>query len=272
MAMKHRIQLLHGRLKQHEELVDHLRDAPEHEALAIIRRLRSTGNLTDTLASLSGRTEIAVRPSNIDTARAMQPPTGSQFEFELNLLYHSVYPPLEPLECTSVALDGIFARSFHRGLVSSVPQHTDRIGFGETNNVQSTVHTLPAPLSADDVDGDHYVDFRLSLLQVEYWTQVPIDNGFAARVISHYLENDHPLWGCFDADLFLSDLVDHRLDACSPFLFNALMAFACVSGFLTIRLIVTADHFPAILQHLRQPLHLFCSSLPPDRTSSSIDK
>jgi hypothetical protein len=230
MAVKDQLQLLREKLKRHEEILDHLQSAPENEALATFRRLRSTGNSENTLALISGRAGTTVRPSNIETARAIQPPTASQFEFELNMLHRFIYPALEPLNSKSVDLDMLFARSFRRRLTTEPFKHSNRIDSGEPTAITSSITTPRAtPPLADKASGPLHVDARLSRLHVGYWTNVPIDDDFAASVLSHYLETDHPLWGCFDADLFLSDLVDHKLNACSPFLFNALMAHACVS-------------------------------------------
>ncbi|CAI6341681.1 unnamed protein product [Periconia digitata] len=71
-------------------------------------------------------------------------------------------------------------------------------------------------------------DSRLKLLDINYWTRVPISNEFAAGAISTYLETDHALLGFFDADLFLSDLVEQHLDYCSPFLVSSLLCMACL--------------------------------------------
>ncbi|KXJ87785.1 hypothetical protein Micbo1qcDRAFT_124133, partial [Microdochium bolleyi] len=60
-----------------------------------------------------------------------------------------------------------------------------------------------------------------------FWTNVDAANDFAARAISLYLETDHPLLGLFDADLFITDLVEHRTRYCSPFLVNALLYLSC---------------------------------------------
>jgi hypothetical protein len=238
MAVKIRLKLLRERLNQHEEVLDHLQKAPEHEALATIRRLRSTGNVSDTLARISGRAGSAVIPSDIDAARAIQPPTASRLEFELNVLHGLIYPPLEPLDLNSIDMELLFARSPRHRLT---PRSLQCLSSGDSSGQITVASRVSAPYllrrlpsnhtppTNDEVPEYHYVDFRLTCLRVGYWTQIPIGDDLAARVLSHYLETDHPLWGCFDADLFLSDLVDHKLGACSPFFFHALMAHACVS-------------------------------------------
>lgn len=60
-----------------------------------------------------------------------------------------------------------------------------------------------------------------------------IANDTAASIISLYLENMHPLTGAFDADLFVGDLLDHKLRFCSPFLVNAVLYYGCVCALLS---------------------------------------
>ncbi len=81
----------------------------------------------------------------------------------------------------------------------------------------------------DSAAGSSLCDERLGKIVISTWTKVPITNEFAARVISLYLETDHPLLGLFDADLFLDDLVSGQINFCSPLLVNALLCWACVS-------------------------------------------
>ncbi|EQK97635.1 N-terminal fungal transcription regulatory domain-containing protein [Ophiocordyceps sinensis CO18] len=65
-----------------------------------------------------------------------------------------------------------------------------------------------------------YCDERLRDLDVAFWTDVPVTNEFAARVISLYLKTDHPLLGTFDPDLFVADLVARQTRHCSRLLAN----------------------------------------------------
>lgn len=71
-------------------------------------------------------------------------------------------------------------------------------------------------------------DPRLQRLDISHWTKVPIATDYAAAVISHYLQTDHPAVALFDAGLFVGDLVGKRTSYCSRFLVNALLAYAMV--------------------------------------------
>lgn len=74
----------------------------------------------------------------------------------------------------------------------------------------------------------HRCDERLEGLDMKFWSSVPISDDIAAKIISLYLETDHPLLGTFDPDLFVDDLVNCRLRYCSPLLVSALMYRGCV--------------------------------------------
>lgn len=74
-----------------------------------------------------------------------------------------------------------------------------------------------------------FCDPRLEKLKISHWTDVPISNYRAAAAISHYLQTEHPLIALFNASLFVGDLVGRRERYCSPFLVNALLAYAMVS-------------------------------------------
>ena len=83
---------------------------------------------------------------------------------------------------------------------------------------------VPAPFHASIL-----CDERLHGLRLDRWSCVPVDSGFAASAISLYLESEHPLFGFFDPDLFLTDLLAGRSRFCSPLLVSSVMHRACVS-------------------------------------------
>lgn len=239
-ALKNQLRLLREDLKQHADILEHLQSVPEHEAVTVIRRLRSTRNVSNVLASIEGRANTAARPSEVETARAILPRTESGVEFELNLLHRSVYPPLGPLCPDSVDFNILFPKLPRRKSLSLEPPI-------RTPGIESVIDPVltvapPSPLRglnsrqtspvAGPIPDRQYVDSRLNRLNMSYWTRIPVSDEFAACVLSHYFETYHPVIGCFDADLFLSDLVDQKVDTCSAFLLSALMSLACVSGCL----------------------------------------
>lgn len=238
IELKRQIEQLQQELSEHAEILEHLRSISEPEAILVIRRLRSTPNTSMVLSSIRGSAHSTARLSEQRTLRGILPPTDYETEFELNVLHSSVYPTLMPLDLSSINIDSLFLTRSRRSSGSIPSDSVQQIeGISSINPHVTTLPPLPlrgtrsrqiSPVAGPGPDRQ-YCDSRLSHLNIGYWTCVPISNEFAACVLSHYLETDHPMFGCVDADLFLSCLADRTLEHCSPFLVSALMSFACVS-------------------------------------------
>ena len=89
-------------------------------------------------------------------------------------------------------------------------------------------------VQADNDGQPNLCDVRLWQLSIGHWTSQHIDNDLAARAISCYLTLSHPFFAFFEPNLFLDDLIAMRLQYCSAFLVNSLMAYACVSRLFKI--------------------------------------
>lgn len=226
MTLQKQLDRLQEDFRQHAEFVNYLRSAPEPEALSMMRRLKSTDDMSSLLSHIEGAAHQANRPSDLETARAILPRTESGIEFELHALYQSVYPALPPLDFNAIDLGH--------------PSTVSRKGISDAENKSGSIPTVgpPQPLRgtypkhtspvAGPVEDRQYCDSRLNRLRMKYWTTIPISDEFAASVLSHHFETYHAIYGCVDCDLFLSDLVNHELNYCSPFLVSAIMSFACV--------------------------------------------
>jgi hypothetical protein len=235
---------LKNQLRNHVDIIEHLRSAPEEQALATVRRLRSTSNVSEVLDSIK-HTMSSKRPSESRAAHAASPPTDGNIEFELNLSYNIVYPALTPLDVTSINMETLIRYPSRQS-----PSLTPVTALSEVVNATRIVENaevdpqllLPErsyPLRETrglltrfvtrEPRSLRYCDARLNELDISFWTRVPISNELAATAISAYLETDHPVSGFFDVDLFLTDLIDHRLRYCSSFLVNSFLSLVCVS-------------------------------------------
>lgn len=207
MALKSKIDSLQRRLQEHTDFLENIRNAPEDEAWRIVRQLRSTENTSAVLSLYQGRVGGIDQISQHTSARAAIPSTESGVESELVMLHPGAYPILVPPSPSTITPASLIRSS------------------SQTTSSSSTPLSLYEPHT--------YCDSRLEHLSVRYWTRIPIDDGLAARVISHYLEVDHPMLGFFDANLFLRDLVEQGLNFCSSFLFSSVMSLACVCQLTT---------------------------------------
>lgn len=246
--------------QNYEELLNHLITLPESESFDVLRRIRADNN-AGLLHSKSARVEEGVepirkwkqpskrtadealatnshpaiyRPSDLRTARSIRPPTYTKAEFELTAVHSNAYPNIITIETSSIDIDILLndAPRAWRGL--SPDLFTSKDGsLIEYNNSAFPFRNVQ-PLHSRSMSGPlqraSYCDNRLQKLEIAYWTTVPIDNSFAASVISYFMEVYHPFMAFFYAELVLGDLVEHRTNFCTSFLANALLYFACVSG------------------------------------------
>ncbi|KAK8093112.1 uncharacterized protein PG998_014513 [Apiospora kogelbergensis] len=176
-------------------------------------------------------------------------PTRTELDYdEFTARYEIVYPGFTPIELTAINPQPRFTShtskpdlshlllNFGAPMLSSPatllqtrPDSTDPfIGLTATlaDRLCPSRPLASAPTSRPATPPS-YIDERLHRLQVDYWTSVPISDGFAATAISTYLEVDHPFHALFDANLFLDDLINRNITFCSPFLVTSLLSHAC---------------------------------------------
>lgn len=226
MALQKQLDRLQEDFRQYSEFVNHLRSAPEAEALSMMRRLQSANDISSALSFIEGAAHTAARPSDLETARSILPRTESGVEFELHARYRSVYPALPPLDFNTIRIGHLSPMS-RQGIADEENSGGSIPTVGPPQPLRGTYPKHTSPVSGP-VQDRRYCDSRLNRLRIKYWTTIPISDEFAAAVLSHHLETYHAIFGCVDCDLFLSDLVNHELNHCSPFLVSAIMSFACV--------------------------------------------
>jgi hypothetical protein len=249
-AIEDELTELQNRLKQHEDILQHLLTVPENEALATIRRLKATPDVAAVLSSIK-RSPVSRRPSDIQAARAQLQPTHSQIEFELMVCHSNAFKQTMPMHMTTIDLGDIFLRPrtlTPEKLATNSLINSDKASWPETTEVFDDVEPLlvvadvPSPLRgtpdkrpallSGPLRARVYCDSRLESLDIRYWTKVPISDEFAATLISVYLENEHPIIGAFDPETFLDDIVAQRAEFCSPYLVSSVLCLACVSMLL----------------------------------------
>ncbi|KAI1326310.1 hypothetical protein F5Y16DRAFT_421912 [Xylariaceae sp. FL0255] len=185
-----------------------LKTLPRNRALLLLNRLRASVELSDILSEFpdpNQAIEELIKPSSLLDAELMTtfpiayPSSG--------FVDNSVLAGSHLLQSTATALSP-----------GDRPAHV-------LIDQDSAVRNFRIPL--DPTEAIRYCDRRLSNLQPEFWTDIPVSSEFIARAISLYIRTDHPLLGPFDIDLFITDLVAGHTRFCSPFLFHALMYLAC---------------------------------------------
>ncbi|KAG6028780.1 hypothetical protein E4U41_000583 [Claviceps citrina] len=192
-ALRCQNEALQTNLDGHVSLLEQLTSLPEEVAIKLLQDLRVRPISYAFMDSALGSMHAQHRPSDLAAAQSLCPRTYSSLEFELAARHQFIYPKSTPLDPAQL------------------------VAFLNSPGTE----TLETPHSCQ------FCDARLHNLQIHFWTRVPIPNRLAASAISFYLETDHLTAGVFDADLFLTDLVEQRLQHCSSFLVSALLCFAC---------------------------------------------
>ncbi|KIL91963.1 nitrogen assimilation transcription factor nit-4 [Fusarium avenaceum] len=195
------------------ELFEMMKTRSESQAIDILRVLRCHSDLDTAMAIIQPR--IAQRIIGQE-----QTPRHTRYlglESELMARHSLAFPALQPAESS------ILKKIFNAGRASSVDSDNDTPMPSESPNPFPAYNITRSPgpeLSS--------CDERLEELNIEFWSSVPIPSDLAAKIISLYLETDHPLLGSFDPTLFVEDLVRCRTRYCSKLLVNALMYWSCM--------------------------------------------
>ena len=248
-ALQTQVAGLEEALKDHTEFLDHIRSLPEHEALQLLRALKASKDLSNLSSEIIGELTKHHRPSDNLASRGMLPPTESALEFELSMRHQMAYRSLIPVDISLISLGPLLAPgerlSSQDGNIFTVRDGSADVespaSSVETSVVHDTADSLgrsPSPVFPSLTERfasvkrpfqtDHYCDERLHKLKIGFWTEVPIDDEVAATAISTYVEGYGAFFGLFDADLFLSDLVDCQSRFCSGFLVSAILSITCV--------------------------------------------
>ena len=230
-------------LKGYAEIMECLKTGSAEEVAELLRRLKSAADPLTVLPSIKESMQGSQQATGSKSPPRASPAKYSHLEFELGALHPLAYPPLPPLDVTAVSsllkhishLSRIHGDVLNElGQSPSMPSSTlstdiSRLTRGILSSASSSTNAPPAVTEeVDSPQPQQYCDERLSKLEIGYWTTVPISNEEAASALSLYLEQSHSIYGFFDADVFLDDLIHHELEFCSAFLVNALLAYACV--------------------------------------------
>ncbi|KAL6713096.1 hypothetical protein ACLMJK_009217 [Lecanora helva] len=165
----------------------------------------------------------------------------SEFEIELTSTHPSAYPSIKPTAPSTVQSSSSSVGNSDEGKPSEPPVLTaspevksslhqskrNRPSISKSDADLEISYTIRKSSSDDSAASRSYCDDRLHLLNVGRRSKVQADNVFAASALSLYLVAEHPLFGFFDLDLFLDDLIAVKTQFCTSILFNAVMFRAC---------------------------------------------
>lgn len=227
---KEQFERLQQQFDQHTGLLENLKLLPENQAIELLLRIRSPDDITSSIASVDGSFHQHRSPSAHDAARGILPPTDSRLEFELSVSHQSVYHALKPLDPASLAVFPFQnSRVRQSSNLAGLDQYSQTPAASQEYRHAIFAQSRPSSQTRGPLAPSEYCDVRLRQVEVGYWTKIPISQELAACVLDSYFRGHHPVFGFFDADLFLDDFVARRLEFCSPFLVSALLCLSCVS-------------------------------------------
>ncbi|KXJ92553.1 hypothetical protein Micbo1qcDRAFT_202772 [Microdochium bolleyi] len=202
MALKREVETLRGRTRDLEELISHLSHMQDNARRQILLLLRTAADPVSLLPLVRGnivQTQLSVH----GTEQSFTPDFQAQSPLGTMIQHSQTNPP--PSQYSDASSDRTIQSIAGTELSSFVPSVLAQHG--------------------PDLRG-RFADLRLENLDISFWSTVPVTNLYAASAISMHLETGHQFLGMFHAELFIGDLVKHRLRFCSSFLVTALLAFA----------------------------------------------
>ncbi|KAK7937547.1 uncharacterized protein PG986_014415 [Apiospora aurea] len=216
------------------EVLELLQSVPEERAIYILRLFRTTGDSTSVLTILKSGIDDDERHRSLQGSRHTRPtPDLPRLELELMAKNAVLYPPL--LWVSVYELEGrnllrplhLHLRKFLKSPRKPLLSHEGTMGamYVDFDSAAASIRAQ-APIQQLPKRGK-FCDERIRSLDIGSWTKVPIPSEHAAKIISLYIETDHPLLGTFDPDLFISDLVRYRNTFCSSLMVNALLYWGC---------------------------------------------
>lgn len=230
--LKHKNTELRAKIAAFHDVIGLLQGMSPDDAQHSLHHLMNSQDPVAILNTLRGQS-MGTSMSDEDTARAFFPAAHSKCELELLVRHPFAYPAPDVssrAKSLRLHLSSFYTPPTTPLLPSKLP--STEIQASSLPEPPGHGESLPSNPSPSPSSMPQYFDPRLAQLNVGFWTSVPMSNAYAAEAISAYLEIQHPVWGLFDAWLFVRDLVQLRFDFCSPFMLNSLLAAAFVSMFL----------------------------------------
>lgn len=220
-GVEDQLAVLQDRLKQHEDMLQHLRSVPDDEALVILHKLRATPDVAEVLSSIR-RSPSPQWPSEPQATQALLlPVTESEVDFELMMLHANVYASREPLSDTAAvtaaaASSSVDLSSIFLSRAIPIPElaSTNSVVLSYEASPSSSPSRMPAIRSADSFQDLQDLttlgppsplrgvseprlsplprplrsriccDARLENLDAECRTRVPVGNEYAATLLS----------------------------------------------------------------------------------------
>ncbi|TDZ33321.1 Nitrogen assimilation transcription factor nit-4 [Colletotrichum spinosum] len=240
------------------ELLNILRSLPDEQVRDVLQQLRAGRDASNIVTTLRGQLHSAYDVPFHGILHGVPPPDQTSLEFELMVRHAIAYSPWAPTELPHLDVELSTPKpnpslSVETPSAAVSPMSTEapsplpptesesslssggrpRLSHSEGRESSSSSFGIGAqgkPGGFRETTAPELpplCDERIHKLDILAWTNVPIPNDAAKKVLSLYLETDHAFTALFDVDLFLVDLISHSTRFCSRLLVSALFSWAC---------------------------------------------
>ncbi|ETS78157.1 hypothetical protein PFICI_10219 [Pestalotiopsis fici W106-1] len=192
----------------HKELVNILRTRKQHDATAVLQRLRA-GESVESLVRFIKHGDLLLE---------VRLPTATQMRYNFPMLPPTSLPPcLEDVNNPYVQ-SMLYYKTFSERRRPNIPSSAS------PRNVPAYEKQYEWPYHAAEL-----VEPELTHVRAAQWTSVTDSDDLIRALLKSYLYYDYPSVAVFQKEPFLQNLVAGKKDYCSSLLVNAILACACHS-------------------------------------------
>ena len=237
-AMKRQYEDIQASQELVRDSIDWLRTQDQETALSCLKKLKYSTDPTNELCSIAS-TERSIRfPRPLPPEQllpAMSSSLNSLLDVELSLAHQNSFPLLieNPLDFQTEPLSPRdFAFEAKQTDMVWPPQSNAKLDqqFAHQMTYSASPNVLPKFPNAEQDSDSRLVDRRLLNVKIRYWTTVAISDSLAAELLSKFVEIEIPVYGFFEPDLFVKDLVSQDTRFCSSLLVNVVLFWASVGA------------------------------------------
>lgn len=218
--------------------IDWLRTQDQEAALSCLKRLKFSVDPMNELCSIASTDRSTRLPMNMPPEQllpAMSSSLNSLLDVELSLSHPSSFPllpessldfPIGTLPQTDPVVEPKYTDMLWPSPLTTEldQQYKPQAVFGNPPLMLSKIQDL-------EQESDYrLIDDRLRNVKIRYWTTVAISDGLAAELLSRFVEIEIPVYGFFEPELFIEDLIAQNTQFCSSLLVTAILFWASVGA------------------------------------------
>jgi hypothetical protein len=212
-ALKRKFEQVAAAQDANARVIAALRERPEAEAMAILRRLRDAEDIQSVSRHIEHGDLLL------------------QLRLTPEIQYHSSSPLGPSMPASLVTPDNHYLKSFVSGSWAS----------GGTMTIEAS-SAGPTKLWANVVRDPYQKPYhaakvafpQLHRVKPSQWTSVTTDDVLMRDLLHSYFLHEYVWYTFFQATYFLDDMANMCSDLCSPLLVNTVLALACVSPYLAV--------------------------------------